>query len=109
MGDAVIVSAARTAIGTARKGSLVDVDAFDARAVLDRRGAEALRDPVRRGRRHRARRGRSRVAATSPATSAVELGIIEVPGAAHNRHCASGMAAVQTRRREHQAPGWTRS
>ena len=29
MGDAVIVSAARTAIGTARKGSLVDVDVFE--------------------------------------------------------------------------------
>ena len=29
MGDAVIVSAARTAIGTARKGTLLDVTAFD--------------------------------------------------------------------------------
>jgi len=29
MTDAVIVSAARTAIGTARRGSLVDLDAFD--------------------------------------------------------------------------------
>ena len=29
MGDAVIVSAARTAIGTARKGTLLDVSAFD--------------------------------------------------------------------------------
>src|SRR3954468_1855031 len=29
MGDAVIVSACRTAIGTARKGTLLDVSAFD--------------------------------------------------------------------------------
>ena len=29
MGDAVIISAARTAIGTARKGTLLDVTAFD--------------------------------------------------------------------------------
>ena len=29
MGDAVIVSATRTAIGTARKGTLLDVSAFD--------------------------------------------------------------------------------
>ena len=29
MGDAVIVSTARTAIGTARKGTLLDVTAFD--------------------------------------------------------------------------------
>ena len=27
---------------------------------------------------------------------AVELGLTDVPGMAHNRHCASGMAAVQT-------------
>ena len=29
MPDAVIVSAARTAIGTARKGSLADIDVFE--------------------------------------------------------------------------------
>jgi len=29
MGEAVIVSACRTAIGTARKGTLLDVSAFD--------------------------------------------------------------------------------
>ena len=29
MGDALIVSTARTAIGTAFKGSLVDVDAYE--------------------------------------------------------------------------------
>ena len=42
MGDAVIVSTARTAIGTARKGTLLDVSAFDlakyaAGEALDRR------------------------------------------------------------------------
>jgi len=28
--------------------------------------------------------------------AAIELGMLDVPGMAHNRHCASGMAAVQT-------------
>ena len=38
MGDAVVVSAARTAIGTARKGSLVNFTAFDlAKFAIGRR------------------------------------------------------------------------
>ena len=57
MGDAVIVSAARTAIGTARKGSLVDVDAFDLAKYAVQRGAEALGHPGRGRRRHRPGRG----------------------------------------------------
>lgn len=95
MTDAVIVSAARTAIGTARKGTLVDVSAFDlAKAVV----AEAL--------------GRSGVAAADvddlvlgevlqgggdiARYAALEAGLTHVPGLAHNRHCASGMAALHT-------------
>ena len=52
MTDAVIVSTARTAIGTAFKGSLVDVDAFEL-------GTHVVAEAVRRsGRRPRARRRR---------------------------------------------------
>jgi acetyl-CoA acetyltransferase family protein len=95
MGDAVIVAAARTAIGTARKGSLVDVSAFDlARFAI----AEALRrsgvaqadvDDVIMG---ESMQGGGDIARYV----AVEMGIEHVPGAAMNRHCASGLTAVQT-------------
>ena len=95
MGDAVIVSAARTGIGTARKGSLVDVDAFELGKaaigeVLKRSGVphEDVDDIVL---------GESLQGGGCIARyAAVELGLTEVPGLAHNRHCASGMAPVQT-------------
>jgi acetyl-CoA C-acetyltransferase len=95
MPDAVIVSCARTGVGTARKGSLVDVDAFEL-------GTQVVGEAVRR-------------AAIDPATiddivlgeslygggaiaryAAIEAGALEAPGLAHNRHCASSLAAVQT-------------
>jgi acetyl-CoA C-acetyltransferase len=95
MGDAVIVSAARTAIGTARKGSLVDVDVFElAKASI----GEALKrsgipnedvDDIIIG---ESLQGGGCVARYA----AVDLGLTEVPGLAHNRHCASGMAPIQT-------------
>jgi len=95
MGDAVIVSTARTAIGTARKGSLVDTSAFDlARWTV----AEALKrsqipaddvDDVVLG---EVMQGGGDIARYA----AIETGLINAPGLAHNRHCASGMAAVQT-------------
>ena len=95
MGDAVIVSAARTAIGTARKGSLVDVDVFElAKASI----GEALKrsgiptedvDDIILG---ESLQGGGCVARYA----AVDLGLTEVPGLAHNRHCASGMAPVHT-------------
>jgi acetyl-CoA C-acetyltransferase len=95
MGDAVIVSAARTAIGTARKGTLVDVSAFDLARysvgeALKRSGIpsddvdDILLGEVLQGGGDIAR------------YTAIELGITNVPGAALNRHCASGMAAVQS-------------
>jgi acetyl-CoA C-acetyltransferase len=95
MGDAVIVSAARTAIGTARKGTLVDVSAFDLARysvgeALKRSGLpsddvdDILLGEVLQGGGDIAR------------YTAIELGITNVPGAALNRHCASGMAAVQS-------------
>jgi acetyl-CoA acyltransferase len=95
MSEAVIVSACRTAIGTARKGTLVDVSAFDlgTRAIkeaLARSGvpAEAVDDVVL----GEVLQGGGDIARYA----AIEAGLINAPGMAHNRHCASGMAAVQT-------------
>ncbi|MEI8000877.1 MAG: thiolase family protein [Actinomycetes bacterium] len=95
MADAVIVAAARTAIGTARKGSLVDLDAFELGRLAV---GEALRrsgvpaddvDDVVLG---EVLQGGGDIARYV----AVELGMFGAPGLAHNRHCASGLAAVQT-------------
>ena len=67
MGDAVIVSTARTAIGTARKGTLLDVTAFDLAKyavgeALSRSGiAHDDVDDLQMG-------SRCKAAATSPAT-----------------------------------------
>jgi acetyl-CoA C-acetyltransferase len=95
MGDAVIVAAARTAIGTARKGTLIDVSAFDlakwsAGEALKRSGIpgsdvdDLMMGEVLQGGGDIAR------------YAALELGLTEVPGVAFNRHCASGMAPVQS-------------
>jgi acetyl-CoA acetyltransferase family protein len=94
MGDAVIVSAARTAIGTARKGTLVDVSAFDlgrysVGEALKRSGIPS--DDVDDIQLGESLQGGGDIARYT----AVELGITNVPGVALNRHCASGMAAVQ--------------
>ena len=94
MTDAVIVATARTPIGRARKGSLVDVDAFTLAQVavggaIDRAGvplddiddlivAESLE-------------GGGVIARYV----AVDMGMVGVPGLADNRHCAAGLSAVQ--------------
>ncbi len=94
MGDAVIVSTARTAIGTARKGTLLDVSAFDLAAyavgeALERSGiAKEDVDDLQLGESLQGGGDIARFAA-------VDLGLANVPGVALNRHCASGMAAVQ--------------
>ncbi len=95
MTDAVIVSTARTPIGTARRGTLVDVDAFELgtlvlteavkRAGVDPRSVD---DVVY---------GESLYGGGVVARfAAVAAGMPQAPGVAHNRHCASGLAAVQT-------------
>jgi len=94
MGDAVIVSTARTAIGTARKGTLLDVSAFDlakyaAGEALDRSGVD--KDAVDDLQMGEVLQGGGDIARYA----AIELGLESVPGVALNRHCASGMAAVQ--------------
>jgi acetyl-CoA C-acetyltransferase len=95
VGDAVIVAAARTPIGTARKGSLSALTAFDlgrlaVEAAVKRAGiaTEDLDDIVL----GEVLQGGGDIARYV----AIELGLTDVPGMAHNRHCASGMAAVQT-------------
>ena len=94
MGDAVIVSTARTAIGTARKGTLLDVSAFDLAKyavgeALSRSGVDhADVDDLQMGESLQGGGDIARYAA-------VDLGLLNVPGVALNRHCASGMAAVQ--------------
>jgi acetyl-CoA acetyltransferase family protein len=92
--EAVIVAGARTPIGRAHKGSLVDVDAFELAeiavgAALERSGIDpgeiddvVLAESLQGGgviARH----------------TAIRLGLTGVPGLADNRHCAAGLSAVQ--------------
>lgn len=92
--EAVIVTTARTAIGTAFKGSLVDVDALDlgtqaVAEVLRRSGIDPERiDDVALG---EALYGGGDIARYA----AIEAGLVNAPGVALNRHCASGLASVQ--------------
>ncbi len=95
MGEAAIISTARTPIGTAFKGSLIDVGAYElgthvvAEAVR-RAGIESeLYDDVILGESRYGGGDMARYVAT-------EAGLEHVPGLAHNRHCASGLAAVCT-------------
>ena len=95
MTDAAIISTARTAIGTAYKGSLVDVDGFElgtaavAEAVRRSRLDPQLVDDVVLGETLYGGGDIARYAA-------IEAGLEHAPGVAHNRHCASGLAAVVT-------------
>lgn len=93
MPDAVIVSALRAPIGTARKGTLRDTTAFDlahhvVSAVANEIDAAKVDDVVL---------GEGRYGGGVLARhAAVTAGLAGVSGAAINRHCAAGMAAVQT-------------
>jgi acetyl-CoA C-acetyltransferase len=95
MPDAVIVSTARTPIATAFKGTLVDVDPFDLAThvvaeSVERAGIDPLLiDDVVMG---ESLYGGGDIARYS----AIEAGLVHVPGVAHNRHCASSLAAVQS-------------
>ncbi len=93
MPDAVIVSACRTAIGTAFKGTLTETSAFDlADAVvaesIARTGlsADDVDDVIL---------GESLYGGGAVARhAALTAGLTSVPGMALNRHCASGLTAV---------------
>jgi acetyl-CoA C-acetyltransferase len=95
MHEAVIVSTARTAIGTGFRGSLLDVDALElaTRTVgeaVRRAGIDpALVDDVVLGESLYGGGAIARYAA-------IEAGMVHAPGLAHNRHCAAGLSAVQT-------------
>jgi acetyl-CoA acetyltransferase family protein len=91
----VIVSAVRTAIGTARKGTLSETE------------ASVLAQPVIEEALARTGLAPTEIDDLILAESlygggvvaryvAVVAGMDSVPGLAHNRHCASGLAAVQT-------------
>ncbi|MET7486121.1 thiolase family protein [Streptomyces sp. NPDC005538] len=95
MTDAVLLAACRTAIGTARKGSLRDTGAFDLATVVVREAVRRsglpldLIDDVVLGETLAGGGDIARYAA-------LEAGLTHVPGLAHNRHCASGLASVAT-------------
>ncbi len=93
MPEAVIVSALRTPIGTAMKGTLRDTDAYQlaehvvgsAAADLD---AGAIDDVIL---------GEGLYGGGVVARyAAITAGLTSVPGLALNRHCAAGQAAVQS-------------
>ena len=100
MTEAVIVSAARTPIGRARKGSLVDVDAFRLAEIavgeaVARSGIDTVDiDDIILG---ESLYGGGDIARHT----AVVLGLTNAPGIADNRHCASGLERAAAGRREH--------
>ncbi|MFC5753180.1 thiolase family protein [Actinomadura rugatobispora] len=92
MPDAVIVSALRTPIGTAFKGTLRDTTAYDLAHHVVTAAASGLDpesvDDVILG---EGLYGGGVIARHA----AVTAGLTSVAGLAHNRHCAAGQAAVQ--------------
>lgn len=95
MDQPVIVSTARTAIGTAFRGSLHDVDAMEL-------GTRAVAEAVRRSGIDPADvddvvMGESRYGGGDIARyAAIEAGLVNAPGVALNRHCASALTAIQS-------------
>ena len=94
MPEAVIVSALRTPIGTAIKGTLRDTDAYQladhvvGSAVADLDRGDAIDDVIL---------GEGLYGGGVVARhAAITAGLTSVPGLALNRHCAAGQAAVQS-------------
>jgi len=93
--EAVIVAGARTAIGTAFRGSLTETDAM----IL---GTAAVAEAVRRSGIDPLLfddviLGESLYGGGDIARyAAIEAGLVNAPGVAHNRHCASGLATLQS-------------
>ena len=106
--EAVIVSGARTAIGTAYRGSLADVDALElgTKAVAEavrRSGLDPeLVDDVVMGESLYGGGDIGRYAA-------IEAGLVNAPGVAHNRHCASGLGRRCRARPRRSSRAWTGS
>jgi acetyl-CoA C-acetyltransferase len=94
MPDAFILSAVRTPIGRARKGSLVGVDAFQLAEIAV--GAAVTRSGLPAGELGDLILAESlQGGGVIGRNIAVRLGMTSVPGVAVNRHCASGITAVQ--------------
>ena len=92
MPDAVLVSALRTPIGTAGRGTLRDTTAFDLADHVVRAAKEGL-DP---GQIDDVILGEGLYGGGVIARhAAITAGLTTVPGLAMNRHCAAGLAAVQ--------------
>jgi acetyl-CoA C-acetyltransferase len=93
MPEAVIVSALRTPIGTATKGTLRDTDAYElAHHVVAAAAAGLDSIPVDDVILGEGLYGGGVVARHA----AITAGLTNVPGLAQNRHCAAGLAAVQS-------------
>lgn len=92
MAEAVIVSALRTPIGTAMKGTLRDTDAYQlANHVVSAAAADLEGNAVDDVILGEGLYGGGVVARHAALTA----GLTNVPGLALNRHCAAGQAAVQ--------------
>jgi acetyl-CoA C-acetyltransferase len=92
--DVVIVSAARTPIATAYKGSLLGVDAFELAEVAI--GAAVKRSGIPADQIEDMGVGESMQGGGNIGRNvAVRLGLTSVPGVATQRWCASGMSGVQ--------------
>jgi acetyl-CoA acyltransferase len=91
--EAVIVSALRTPIGTARKGTLRDTSAYElANHVVSEAAADLDPSQVDDVILGEGLNGGGVIARHA----AITAGLTTVPGLANNRHCAAGQAAVQT-------------
>jgi acetyl-CoA C-acetyltransferase len=94
MPDAFILSAARTPIGRARKGSLVSVDAYQLAEVAVSAAVERSQIPIT-GLDDLILAESLQGGGVIARNIAVRLAMTGVPGVAVNRHCASGATALQ--------------
>lgn len=92
MPEAVIVSALRTPIGTATKGTLRDTDAYALAEHVVGAAAEDLAGPIDDVILGEGLYGGGVIARYA----AITAGLTSVPGLSNNRHCAAGQAAVQS-------------
>jgi acetyl-CoA acetyltransferase family protein len=93
--EAVIVAGARTAVGTAYRGSLAETGALELATTAV--GEAVRRSGIEPGLVDDVVLGESLYGGGDIARyAAIEAGLVNAPGVAHNRHCASGLAALQT-------------
>jgi acetyl-CoA acetyltransferase family protein len=91
--DAVILSACRTAIGTAHRGTLADTDPFDLAELTV--AAAVARAGLAPDRIDEVVYGESLAGGGAIARhAAIAAGLISAAGTAVNRHCASGLAVT---------------